>query len=216
MNTDLSALQTAAVIAVVRAPDPDSALRGVAALVAGGVTGIEITYSTPDAPGVIAELDRRFGDEIYLGAGTVRSEEDATRAAAAGARFLVAPGTTPTLVAAMRDTGCTVMSGALTPSEVMLAVELEVDVVKVFPASLGGPGYLKSLRAPFPDVPFMPTGGVNPENLREWFVAGAVAVGAGSELCSAADLGRGDFAAVETKARRFSAARSALTEARPA
>ncbi|WP_406045674.1 bifunctional 4-hydroxy-2-oxoglutarate aldolase/2-dehydro-3-deoxy-phosphogluconate aldolase [Micromonospora sp. NBC_00898] len=212
----LSALETAAVIAVVRAPDRDSALHGVAALVAGGVTGIEITYSTPDAPGVIAELDRRFGDEICLGAGTVRSGEDARRAAAAGARFLVAPGTTPTVVAAMRDTGCAVLSGALTPSEVMLAVDLGVDVVKVFPASLGGPGYLKSLRAPFPDVPFMPTGGVNPENLHEWFAAGAVAVGAGSELCSAADLGRGDFAAVEAKARRFTAAHSALTTARPA
>lgn len=216
MSTDLSALKNAAVIAVVRAPDRHSALRGVAALVAGGVTGIEITYSTPDAPGVIAELDRRFGDEIFLGAGTVRSEADAKRAAAAGARFLVAPGTRPTLVAAMRETGCTVVSGALTPSEVMLAVELEVDVVKVFPASLGGPGYLKSLKAPFPDVPFMPTGGVNPENLREWYAAGAVAVGAGGELCSAADLGRGDFAAVEAKARRFTAARSARTEARPA
>lgn len=216
MNTVLPALEAAAVIAVIRAPDRDSALRGVAALVAGGVAGIEITYSTPDAPGVIAELDRRFGDEIYLGAGTVRSADDARRAAAAGARFLVAPGTTPTVVAAMHDTGCTVMSGALTPSEVMLAVDLQVDVVKVFPASLGGPGYLKSLRAPFPDVPFMPTGGVNPENLRVWFAAGAVAVGAGGELCSSADLGRGDFAGIEAKARRFAAARSALTEAQPA
>jgi 2-dehydro-3-deoxyphosphogluconate aldolase / (4S)-4-hydroxy-2-oxoglutarate aldolase len=210
------ALEAAAVIAVVRAPDRDSALRGVEALVAGGVTGIEITYSTPDAPGVIAQLDRRFGDEIQLGAGTVRSADDARRAAEAGARFLVAPGTTPALVAAMRETGRTVMSGALTPSEVLLAVDLGVDVVKVFPASLGGPGYLKALRGPFPDVPFMPTGGVSPENLREWFAAGAVAVGAGGELCSGADLARGDFAGITAKAARFAAARAALSGAQAA
>ena len=210
------ALESAALIAVIRAPDRESAVRGVEALVAGGVTGIEITYSTPDAPGVIAELDRRFGDGILLGAGTVRRPEEARRAADAGARFLVSPGTTTAVVAAMRETGRTVMAGALTPSEVMTAVDLGVDVVKVFPASLGGPGYLRSLRGPFPDVPFMPTGGVNADNLGEWFAAGAVAVGAGGELCSTADLAGGDFAGIEAKARRFAAARAALTEARRA
>ena len=94
----------------------------------------------------------------------------------------------------MLATGATTMGGALTPTEVMRAVKLGVDVVKVFPASLGGPAYVKSLRGPFPDVPFMPTGGVSADNLGDWLAAGVIAVGAGSELCSAARHRGGRFA----------------------
>lgn len=199
----LATLKSTRVLAVLRGPSAESAVRAADALIAGGVTGLEITYSTPDAPTVIRELDARYGDRIYLGAGTVTTPDEATRAADAGARFLVSPGTRRTLTAAMKATGLFVMTGALTPSEVMAAIEYGTDVVKIFPASLGGPAFLKSLRGPFPDVPLMPTGGVTPENIDDWFAAGAVAVGVGGDLVSGADLAAGRYDEVERKARLF-------------
>ncbi|TFD76433.1 bifunctional 4-hydroxy-2-oxoglutarate aldolase/2-dehydro-3-deoxy-phosphogluconate aldolase [Cryobacterium sp. Sr8] len=202
----LAPLINARVLAVVRAPSAESALLAADALVAGGIFGLEITYSTPDAPAVIRELDARYGERIYLGAGTVTTPEEASMAAAAGARFLVSPGTRPGLTAAMKATGLVVLTGALTPSEVMAAIEYGADVVKIFPASLGGPPFLKALRGPFPDVALMPTGGVTPENLDAWFAAGAVAVGAGGDLVSGADLASGRYDEVERKARLFASA----------
>lgn len=193
-------------LAVLRAPDPDGARRAIDALVEVGVRGIEVTYSTPDATAVIAAVSKAYGEDIVLGAGTVTTAAQASEAAEAGARFLVSPGLDDTVVAAMLATGLATMAGALTPTEVMRATRLGVDVVKVFPGSLGGPSYMRSLRGPFPDVPFMPTGGVSVTNVGDWFAAGAVAVGAGGELASAADIRGGDFDAVREKGRRFVAA----------
>ena len=110
------------------------------------------------------------------------------------------------VVASMRATGLPAMAGVLTPTEVMRGVRLGVDVMKLFPGSLGGPSYLRSLRGPFPDIPFMPTGGVSPDNVGDWLAAGAIAVGAGGELASAGDIGSGDFAGIREKGRRFVAA----------
>ncbi|HTE61841.1 MAG TPA: bifunctional 4-hydroxy-2-oxoglutarate aldolase/2-dehydro-3-deoxy-phosphogluconate aldolase [Solirubrobacteraceae bacterium] len=203
MTSTLDRLRATRVVAVIRAPDAAGAVRAVDALVRGGVTGIEITYSTPDVPGVLAAVAERHGDAVLLGAGTLRAPAQAIEAVAAGARFLVAPGLDDELVAAMRATGALTMAGALTPTEVMRAQALAVDVVKVFPASLGGPAYVRALRGPFPDVPFMPTGGVSAANLREWLDAGVVAVGAGGELCSATDIADGRFEAIEASARAF-------------
>ena len=201
-SDDLDRLRDARVIAVIRAPDAEGAIRAVDALVRGGVTGIEITYSTPDVPRVLAAVAERH--DVLLGAGTVTAPGQAEEAVAAGAEFLVSPGLDDDVMAAMRATGALTMGGALTPTEVMRAVRLGADVVKVFPASLGGPGYLKSLRGPFPDVPFVPTGGVSAGNLGEWLDAGAIAVGAGGELCSADDIAAGRFEAIERRARELS------------
>jgi len=203
---ELAELRRATVVAVLRAPSAEAAVQATDALVAGGVTGIEITYSTPDAAAVIREVRRRHGDAVHLGAGTVLTPSQAGEAVAAGAEFLVSPGTEATLAAAMLETGATVLSGALTPSEVMAVVALGVHVVKLFPASLGGPAFLRALRGPFPDVSFVPTGGVNADNLGEWLAAGAVAVGAGGELCPAKAMATGDWAAITSSAARFSAA----------
>ena len=202
----LQTLKSTRVLAVLRAPSAESALRAADALVDGGVTGLEITYSTPDAPAVIRAIAEKYGNRVYLGAGTVTTAEQAVTAADAGARFLVSPGTRETLTAAMRATGLVVMTGALSPSEVMAAVEFGSDVVKIFPASLGGPGYLRALRGPFPDVPLMPTGGVSPENIGDWFAAGAIAVGAGGDLVSSAALASEDWAEITRRAEAFSAA----------
>jgi 2-dehydro-3-deoxyphosphogluconate aldolase/(4S)-4-hydroxy-2-oxoglutarate aldolase len=200
-------------LAVLRAPDPEGARGAVEALAEVGVTGIEITYSTPDAAAVISGLKGAYGDNLLVGAGTVTDADQATEAAEAGAEFLVSPGLDDEVVAAMLASGLPTMAGALTPTEVMRATRLGVDVVKIFPGSLAGPSYLRSLRGPFPDVPFMPTGGVSASNVSDWLAAGAVAVGAGGELASAADIRAGDFDGIREKGRRFA---SALREARAA
>ena len=211
----LATLRSVTVVAVLRAPSAEAAVLATDALVAGGVRGIEITYSTPDAAAAIREIRRRHGRSVHLGGGTVLHAAQATEAVAAGAEFLVSPGTEPRLAAAMLETGATVVSGALTPSEVMAVTALGVHVVKLFPASLGGPGFLKALRGPFPDVPFVPTGGVNAENLGDWLAAGAVAVGAGGELCPAAAMASGDWDAITSLARQYSAAAQRARASRP-
>ncbi len=207
----LERLRSAVVVAVVRAPDRDSALAGIDALVAGGIRAVEVTYSTPDAAALITRLRRDLGDEVVLGAGTITTAAQAAESAEAGAEFLVSPGTTEPVASAMRVTGLPFALGTLTPSEVMAAVALGADVVKLFPGSLGGPSYLRSLREPFSDVPLMPTGGVSPANVREWLEAGAFCVGAGGSLMSTDLLVRGDHDEITRRAQAFVAAAAAPT-----
>ena len=190
-------------LAVIRGPSVDLTLRMVEALVAGGVYGIEITYSTPNAAEVVASLNAEFGERILLGMGTLTRPEQAAEAQQAGARFIVSPHCETALAQAMVATELGVMMGALTPSEVMQAYHLGSDVIKIFPGSLGGPAYMKALRGPFPDIPMMPTGGVNADNLVDWFAAGAFAVGAGSELCPTAWAKEGRFADITQRAQAF-------------
>lgn len=191
---------------MIRAPSADAAIRAADAIVEGGIRGIEITYSTPDVPRVLTTLRGRYGAEVIVGAGTVTTAEQARLAAESGAEFLVAPGFSARVAGAMVATGLTTMIGALTPTEVMLATEHEADVVKVFPASLGGPRYLGALRGPFPDVPLMPTGGVTVDNLHEWFAAGALAVGVGGELVSRQDFTESRYDEVTRRAVEFAEA----------
>jgi 2-dehydro-3-deoxyphosphogluconate aldolase/(4S)-4-hydroxy-2-oxoglutarate aldolase len=135
--------------------------------------------------------------------GTLTRPEQAESAMKTGAHFLVSPVCDPALVKAMVATGLLTMAGALTPTEVFQAYSLGSDVVKVFPGSLGGPAYIKALKGPFPFIPMMPTGGVSAGNVAEWYKAGVVAVGAGSELC-AADLAKsGRFDEITQRAAEF-------------
>ncbi|MGM1018937.1 MAG: bifunctional 4-hydroxy-2-oxoglutarate aldolase/2-dehydro-3-deoxy-phosphogluconate aldolase [Actinomycetota bacterium] len=214
MTDRLDRARATGVLAVLRASSPEVAIDAAEAIIRGGVTGIEVTFSTPDAPAVIRELIARHGQSAYVGAGTVTTPAQAAEAADAGAEFLVSPGTLPDLTRAMLDTGRVVMTGAMTPTEVMTALGLGVDVVKIFPASLGGPSYLGALRGPFPDAPLMPTGGVNPDNLAAWFAAGAIAVGAGGDLANSASLASGDWSDIEQRSARFARA-LALSASRP-
>jgi 2-dehydro-3-deoxyphosphogluconate aldolase/(4S)-4-hydroxy-2-oxoglutarate aldolase len=202
----MESLQSCGVIAVLRAPSPEVALGAIDALVEGGITGIEVTFTTPDAPDVIRETIARYGSRVTVGAGTVTHPSQAIAAADAGAQFLVSPGTERILAESMLDTGALTLTGALTPTEVMLALGLGVHIIKIFPGSLGGPGYLKSLRGPFPEAQFMPTGGVDALNLGAWFDSGAVAVGAGGELVPAGALATNDMADITARAKLFVAA----------
>jgi 2-dehydro-3-deoxyphosphogluconate aldolase/(4S)-4-hydroxy-2-oxoglutarate aldolase len=199
----LSRVRKLGLLAVLRGPSPDLTLKMVDALVAGGVLGIEITFTTPNAPEVVSQLDDKYGDEILLGMGTLTTPENAQEAKAAGAQFIVSPHCEDELAHAMVATGLGVMIGALTPSEVVKSYRLGSDVVKVFPGSAGGPSYMKALRGPFPDIPMMPTGGVNADNLADWFAAGAVAVGAGSQLCPRAWAEEGRFDDITARAKEF-------------
>ncbi len=202
-ETVLNRLHTIGLVAVIRGPSPDLTLRMVDALVEGGVTGIEITYTTPDAASVVRALDQQYGSRILLGMGTLTEPHQPDEAQEAGARFLVSPHCEPELMARMVATGLVVMPGALTPTEIFQAHRLGADVVKVFPGSLVGPGYLKALRGPFPHIRTMPTGGVSLDNIKDWFEAGAVAVGAGSELCPPAWAKEGRFADIAHSAALF-------------
>lgn len=202
----LSQLKTAGIVAVVRAPSVATAVATVDALVTGGVTAIELTFTIPGAAEALRRVSDTYGSAVLLGAGTIRTPEDALAAVKGGASFLVSPGVVPAVVGAMLQTGAFTLVGALTPSEVMLADDLGAGAVKLFPASLGGPAYLRALRGPFPDVAWFPTGGVSPANLREWLDAGATAVGAGGELTPARAVQSGDWERITGLARSFVAA----------
>lgn len=189
------------VIAVVRAASADEAVAAACALFAGGITALEITFTTPAAHVAIQRLRGDLGEDAFVGAGTVRTRRDVQLATDAGAQFLVAPGMQLPLLTAMRMSGIPTLVGALTPSEIMAAVDGGADMVKLFPASLGGPKYLSAIRGPFPEVAFCPTGGVNERNIGEWFEAGAAAVGAGGDLCSPRLIDERDWRTIESNAR---------------
>jgi 2-dehydro-3-deoxyphosphogluconate aldolase / (4S)-4-hydroxy-2-oxoglutarate aldolase len=199
----LAQIKGLGLLAVIRGPSADLTLKMVDALVAGGVKGIEITYSTPNAEVVVRSLHQKYGDEIALGMGTLTMVNQAESAKAAGAGFLVSPICEPGLVKSMVDSGLLVMAGALTPTEVFQVFQLGVDVVKIFPGSVAGPAYIKALHGPFPQIPMMPTGGVSLTNIGDWFAAGAIAVGAGSELCPSDLAKQGKFDEISRRAEEF-------------
>ncbi|MDD5369732.1 MAG: bifunctional 4-hydroxy-2-oxoglutarate aldolase/2-dehydro-3-deoxy-phosphogluconate aldolase [Anaerolineaceae bacterium] len=199
----LQKIKELGLLAVIRGPSAELTVQMVEALVKGGVKGIEITYSTPNAEEVVRSLVKKFGDEIVLGIGTLTDPKQAITAKAAGANFLVSPICEKELVSAMAASGLATMAGALTPTEVFQAYSLGSDVVKIFPGSLAGPAYIKALKGPFPYIPMMPTGGVNAGNMADWFAAGVEAVGAGSELCPPQLAKEGKFDEITRRASEF-------------
>ncbi len=191
------------IVAVVRSPHSEQLVGVARALVDGGVRAIEITMTVPDAIDVIREVSRDMGGQIRLGAGTVLDAETARAAILAGAEYIVAPTVNLGVIRTCRRYGKVVMPGAFTPTEVLTAWEAGADVVKVFPADVGGPNYLKSLLAPLPQVRLMPTGGVDLENAAAFLKAGACCLGVGSSLVDKDAVARGDFARIRDLARKF-------------
>jgi 2-dehydro-3-deoxyphosphogluconate aldolase/(4S)-4-hydroxy-2-oxoglutarate aldolase len=197
-------------LAVLRGPSEEKTVRAVDALVAGGVKGIEITYSTPNAQSVVNTLVKKYGDEILVGMGTLTRPEHIQMARDNGAQFIVSPMFDPALTEGFVASGLLSMIGCFTPSEVFQAHSLGADVIKIFPGSLAGPGYIKALKGPFPDIPVMPTGGVNKDNLADWFKVGVVAVGAGSSLCPKDMVLNGAYDEITAVAKEFVAAVEAV------
>ncbi|MFF4982464.1 bifunctional 4-hydroxy-2-oxoglutarate aldolase/2-dehydro-3-deoxy-phosphogluconate aldolase [Streptomyces sp. NPDC001046] len=198
----VDALRTHRLVAIVRGTDPSSVLDSVRTLVREGVTLVEVSLTSTDALDVLAGARAALGPDAPLGAGTVLSADDARAAHRAGADFVVTPAVCEGIRAA-RQLGLPVLAGAMTPSEVVEAVRLGAEAVKLFPASdAGGPAYLRALLGPFPEVPFVPVGGVDTAAARTYLACGAVAVGVGSPLIGdAADGGSSD--ALRLRARAF-------------
>jgi len=175
-----------------------------AAVCAGGISIVEITMTVPGAVEVIRELTKNGGAEILVGAGTVLNAETARRCVDAGAEFLVSPGFHRGMVEFAAREGKLMMAGALTPTEVITAWEAGADFVKIFPCGqVGGAKYIKALRGPLPQIPLVPTGGVNLETAGEFIEAGAAALGVGGELVSAEALKSGRVEIIVENARKF-------------
>lgn len=192
------------VVPVIRASTPQMARQAAEAVLAGGISVVEITMTVPGAVDLIAQLVRELGKELLVGAGTVLDAESGQRCFDAGAEFLVSPGFNAETVKLANGKGKLMMAGALTPTEVITAWKTGSDIVKVFPCgTVGGAKYIKALKAPLPQIPMVPTGGVNLNTAAEFIQAGSEALGIGGELVSAEALKSGNIQKITDAARQF-------------
>ena len=192
------------IVPVVRAASSKQAMRAAEAVCAGGIPIVEVTMTVPGAIEVIAHLNKSMGSELLIGAGTVLDAATAKRCIDAGAEFIVSPGFDFETVKFAKQAGKLIMAGALTPTEVIAAWKAGSDFVKIFPCgTVGGAKYIKALKAPLPQIPMVPTGGVNLETAADFLCAGASALGVGGELISAAALKSGNWEAITETSRHF-------------
>jgi 2-dehydro-3-deoxyphosphogluconate aldolase/(4S)-4-hydroxy-2-oxoglutarate aldolase len=191
------------VIAVVRLKSPEQILPLVEALVAGGITAVEITMTTPNALAAIREANREFGRHALIGCGTVLDGQTCRQAIEAGAQFVVSPINRSELVKVAHAAGCPLMLGAYTPTEAQSAHEAGADFVKIFPADGLGPQYIKALLAPLPHLRIVPTGGVTLANVGDFLKAGCAAVGVGSSLINERSARGAHWKDLTTLAGRF-------------
>jgi 2-dehydro-3-deoxyphosphogluconate aldolase/(4S)-4-hydroxy-2-oxoglutarate aldolase len=204
------------IIPVVRASSADEARAAIGAVCAGGIPIVEITMTVPDAPDVIRRVAQHYGNTVLVGAGTVLTEDDATRCLDAGAEFLVSPGLSLPVLRVARSRGKLAIPGVLTPTELLNSAAEGASLVKVFPCgSVGGPDHLRSLKAPFPKMKLIPTGGVSLANATEYIAAGAFALGVGSDLVNLAALRRGESSKIEDAAKALVEAVRRAREVRP-
>ena len=197
-------LRTHRLVAILRGSDADAAVQAVLTLFDEGLHLVEVSLTTTNAELVIAKARAALGTDAQLGCGTVVTADDARRGAQAGASFVVTPALGPGIAAAV-ELGLPVIAGAFTPSEVVEAMTRGADAVKLFPAQLGGPGYLRALLDPFPGLAIVPVGGVNAAQAPAYLEAGATAVGVGSPLVGDAASG-GSLDTLRERARAFRAA----------
>jgi 2-dehydro-3-deoxyphosphogluconate aldolase/(4S)-4-hydroxy-2-oxoglutarate aldolase len=200
---DLQRIIDCGVVAIVRFDRPEELIEVARAIKAGGVDVVEFTMTTPDALAILSAGAEEFGDEVLLGAGTVLDPETARAAILAGAKYIISPTLNPRMIELCRRYGVIVVPGALTPTEVLTAWELGADLVKVFPAGAMGPGYLKDILSPLPQVRLMAVGGVSVSNVAQFIQAGATAVAAGSSLVDSKAVAERDFARLSEISRQF-------------
>jgi 2-dehydro-3-deoxyphosphogluconate aldolase/(4S)-4-hydroxy-2-oxoglutarate aldolase len=202
-DVTLTRILDSGVVAVVRAPSGELLVDVAQALLSGGVQAIEVTFTVPGAHRVLEQVAERLGEQILLGAGTVLDSETARTALLSGAEFIVAPTLNLDVIRLCHRYDKVVIPGALTPTEVLTAWEAGADVVKVFPSDVTGPGYLKALHGPLPQVRLMPTGGVDLKTAADFLRAGACALGVGGALVERKAVLAGDMARIESLARQF-------------
>jgi 2-dehydro-3-deoxyphosphogluconate aldolase/(4S)-4-hydroxy-2-oxoglutarate aldolase len=203
-NETLRHIESIGIVPVVRASSADEAMQAIDAIRAGGINVLEITMTVPGAIGVIAEVSKRYGSDVVVGAGTVLDPETARKCIDAGAVFVVSPALNVDTIAACIEAGIPVMPGALSPTEVVTAWNAGADMVKIFPAgAVGGPSYLKNLKGPLPHVKMIPTGGVSLATAADFIKAGAAALGVGTDLVDVKAIRAGNSEVVTERAREF-------------
>jgi 2-dehydro-3-deoxyphosphogluconate aldolase/(4S)-4-hydroxy-2-oxoglutarate aldolase len=203
-ETTAQTLERVGLIPVLRARNAGQAHAVVQAMLAGGVTVVEVTMTVPGAVDLLAELKREYGSELLLGSGTVTTADQAEATIEAGAEFVVSPSFHPAVVAVTKAHKKLSIPGALTPTEVITAWDAGADYVKIFPCSaMGGASYLKSLLAPFPHLKLIPTGGVTHHSAASFLEAGARALGVGSDLVNVAAIDQGAPEIITAAARAY-------------
>lgn len=205
MNKDqkMQRIQSTGIIAIMRANSPDQLIAAADAIKQGGVEVIEVTMTTPGALDVIREATSRYGEDVLFGAGSVLDAETARAAMLAGAGFIVAPTLKPEVITLCSRYSVPVMPGCFTPTEMLTAWELGADMVKLFPAEIGGPAMVKAVLAPLPQLKIVPVGGVDLNTAADFIRAGAAALGVGSSLVSQKLLDSGDMGELTRRAAAF-------------
>jgi 2-dehydro-3-deoxyphosphogluconate aldolase/(4S)-4-hydroxy-2-oxoglutarate aldolase len=200
----LGLIREVGLVPIVRAPTPEDALGAAEAIVGGNVGIAEITMTVPNAIRVMEKVADRFGDKVLLGAGTILDQETCRAALLAGAQFIVTPCLDLKVIALARRYSMPCIPGALTPTEIVAAWQAGADFVKIFPCGpVGGAKYIKALKGPFPQIEFVPTGGVNLETTPDFIKAGAAAVAVGSELVDPKALREGRLDVISANARLY-------------
>ncbi len=197
----LSAIKKTGVVAVIRADNEEQAYKITDACLKGGINSLEITFTVPRAHRIIESLDKKYGNDILLGAGTVLDSETARIAILSGAKYIVSPYLNVEMIKLCNRYQVPTMPGVMTIKEVVEAMEAGADILKIFPGGVFGPKFIKDIKGPLPQAQLMPTGGVSIDNVQEWIKAGAVAVGAGSALTKGAKTG--DYDLVTKVAKEF-------------
>ncbi len=197
------AIEREGVVAVIRIKEPEKLRAVVDAIAEGGVRALEVTMTVPGAVELIRRLAPTLPEGFVFGAGTVLDADTAARVIDAGAQFVVSPVFRRSVIEACHARGVPAMPGCFSPTEILDAWDGGADIVKVFPATVLGPGFFKDVRGPLPQVKMMPTGGVTLDNAGDWIRAGAVAVGVGTALLDAKAIAAGDYAALRANAERI-------------
>lgn len=209
METVMERLLKAKVVAIVRGVDAKDIIPTAQALIDGGVTALEVTFDQTSPATIentltsIRKLNETFGDTICLGAGTVIKPEQVRQAAEAGAKYMISPNTNVNVIKATKELGLISIPGAMTPSEAVEGYEAGADIIKLFPAGLFGPGYIKAVRGPLSYMKFFAVGGINENNAADFFAAGACGVGVGGNLVSVKAIRAGNFEALTETAKLF-------------
>ena len=198
----ISGLKDSGVVAVIRADNIEKAEQIVKAIVKGGITAIEVTMTVPNAFDLIKKLSKKYqGSDVLVGAGSVTDAVSAKNSIDAGAKYIVGPTFDQDVVNICNEFQVPVIPGAMSPTEVVNAMKAGADIVKIFPATLFGPKIIKAIKGPIPHAPLLPTGGVNLDNVQDWFEAGACAVGVGSALSKGWKEGK--FKQITEQAKQF-------------
>jgi 2-dehydro-3-deoxyphosphogluconate aldolase / (4S)-4-hydroxy-2-oxoglutarate aldolase len=202
-HSDLQRVLDSGIVAIIRSTSSEQLVEVAKALYEGGIDVLEVTFTVPGVLGIIAEVRKTLGNKVLLGAGTVLDTETARAAILAGAEFIVSPTVNVDVIKLCNRYDKAIMPGAFTPTEVLTAWEAGADIIKVFPADIGGPAYLKTLHGPLPQVRLLPTGGVNLDTAADFLKAGACAIGLGGALVEPKAIQSGDMNRIRTLSQQY-------------